>query len=576
MGDQKNIKGCAFLEFGCTDNGLMTPERFPADVRSVREYALAFARGAIDPAADALESNESDRYRPLLRRLGELGYLGIGIPEEFGGIGADILAVTAVLEGLSRCESMSFVATYSVHTGIGTAPLLYFGTDAQRERYLPRLADGSCIASYALTEPGSGSDALAARTVAVQQPDGSWILNGEKAFITNAGLSDVFTVFAKVDGKPTCFIVERGTPGFTIGAEEHKLGLRGSSTCALGFVDAHLPPGALLGEVGQGHKIVLNTLNLGRFKVGVACLGQMKRSLDAAVAYAAERRQFGRSLDSFGAIRRMLAATAVDTWVGESMVYRLVGMLQQALSPEPRGDTAAAAIHEVAVECALVKTALAGMLSAAADREVQILGGNGLMEDYPAERCLRDARIMRIIEGTDEINKIAAVTEVVKRIKRGKIVLEGDAFPATELRTDAEAHIGSLVSRMREDLQGALTAAMTAFGAGLPEQQEIVLDLADMMGRLFAAESAFLRLRSLAADHPVRTFAEAATLLFLQQERAAAMAEFERVIVAAVAASPVTITRRSALLAPTDALGDTIGLQRLVADMVVTAHGYPC
>lgn len=567
MTDLKRLPGCGFLTATPHESQapLLTPETVSADYYLMMPVLRGIVQNELDPAVDRLEEHGGETHRAHMDRLGKLGALGIEIPERFGGLELGPIAAACAMEALGTANSGSFLATYGAHTGIGTAPLLYFGTEEQKAKYLPGIAAGWSLAAYALTEPNSGSDALAAKTRAEHQPDGTWVLNGEKAFITNGGLADVFTVLAKADGKNTCFLVERGMPGFETGAEERKHGIRGSSTRGLSFQDVHLPPEALLGEVGKGHKIVLNTLNLGRFKIGAVCTGALKSSLRSAVEYAKQRTQFGRSVSEFGAIRRMIARTAVDLYACESMTYAVAGLLEDALSAKPQGDAAARAIHEYSVECALLKAFASDALYAAADREVQILGGNGVTEDYPAERRLRDSRTIRIFEGTNEVNRLAAIGTFLNRMVKGEIELPADEGNAAILGYGPEKYSAALLRFIMH------TAKM--FGAGIIEEQEVLMTIAGLMERLFALQCSVAREKSLAAGTPARRFAEVASgllahdlfqALILAANYIGGYAEFRHI-------SQDTELR----LDINCAIGPQLALEKKMAAVVITSGGYP-
>ena len=354
-----------------------------------------------------------------MKRAGELGLLGVDVPESVGGVGLDKAASIVVGEAVGA--SPSFATTFGAQTGLAIIPILCFGTPAQRQRYLPRIVSGEIIGAYCLSESGSGSDALGARTRATKQPDGSWVLNGEKMWTTNGGFADVFIVFAKVDGEHfSAFIVERGFPGVTSGKEEHKMGLHGSSTTPLVLSDARVPAENLLGEVGRGHKIAFNVLNYGRFKLAGMCTGSAKLVVAEATAYAASRRQFGQPIASFGAIRHKLAEMTTRLYVIESMLYRTAGLIDAAIgTADDDPATVLAALEEFAIESSMLKVASSEMVAFVVDENVQIHGGNGFVRDYPAERHYRDARVDRIFEGTNEINRMIVPSMLIKRSLKG-------------------------------------------------------------------------------------------------------------------------------------------------------------
>jgi len=381
-----------------------------------------FVRGEVLPVLDRIEAKEEGLLPALLKRAGELGLLMIDLPERWGGLGLRKTTSMLVSERSALCASFS--VSWGAHTGIGSLPLVYYGTDAQKTRYLPKLATGEWLAAYALTEPQAGSDALAARTRAVSQPDGSYRLTGTKQFITNAGFADLFTVFAKVDGERfTAFLVERSTPGLSVGPEEHKLGIRGSSTRQLVLEEAPVPADRILGEIGKGHKIAFNILNIGRFKLGAGSVGAAKDCLAIALAYARDRHQHGRAIASFGMIQRKLADMATRIYVADSMSYRTAALMDEAADVAGPDATDARlveqSIEEYTIEASIMKVFGTETLDFVADESLQILGGYGFTADYPVERHYRDARINRIFEGTNEINRLIIPATLVKKIGRG-------------------------------------------------------------------------------------------------------------------------------------------------------------
>jgi alkylation response protein AidB-like acyl-CoA dehydrogenase len=381
-----------------------------------------FVRGEVLPVLDRIEAKEEGLMPALLKRAGELGLLMIDLPERWGGLGLRKTTSMLVSERSALCASFS--VSWGAHTGIGSLPLVYYGTDAQKTRYLPKLATGEWLAAYALTEPQAGSDALAARTRAVSQPDGSYRLTGTKQFITNAGFADLFTVFAKVDGERfTAFLLERSTPGLSVGPEEHKLGIRGSSTRQLVLEDAPVPADRVLGEIGKGHKIAFNILNIGRFKLGAGSVGAAKDCLSIALAYARDRHQHGRAIASFGMIQRKLADMATRIYVADSMSYRTAALMDEAADAAGPDATDARlveqSIEEYTIEASIMKVFGTETLDFVADESLQILGGYGFTADYPVERHYRDARINRIFEGTNEINRLIIPATLVKKIGRG-------------------------------------------------------------------------------------------------------------------------------------------------------------
>jgi alkylation response protein AidB-like acyl-CoA dehydrogenase len=507
--EKQIIAGGSFLIEERTTDEIFTPEDFTDEHRMIAETTREFLDNEVRPATEELEKHNWELARELIRKGAELGLVSVNIPEEYGGLGLDQTSGAIVGEYLGR--SASFATSLGAQSGIGLTPIIYFGTEAAKQKYLPKIATGEMISAYALTESGSGSDAMAAKATARLSADGThYILNGEKMWITNGGFADVFIVFAKVDGdKFSGFIVERQT-GLTNGAEEHKMGIKGSSTTALILSDVTTPVENLLGEVGKGAKIAFNILNFGRFKLGAMCVGGMKLMMHDAVRYANERHQFGRPISSFGAIKAKLAEMAIRAWVGETMVYRTLGLIENAISDAPDADAKLRGIEEYAAECSIVKVALSEYCNFVADEMVQIYGGYGYSADYPAERAYRDARINRIFEGTNEINRMLIPGRIMKSALSGKLAL----LPAAQRLMD-EVLSPSLASLDEDEgvlateaklAQAAKKVALMTLGtaaqkymAKLADQQEILMGVADIITEAYAMESAVLRAQKLAA-----------------------------------------------------------------------------
>ena len=565
----------------------MTPEKLPEEIRTIAETARDFMQKKVLPKSEAIEKKEEGLMLALFKEAGLLGLLGIEVPEEQGGLGAGKVASAAAAEEVGR--QASFAVTYGAHTGIGTLPIVYFGTPAQREKYLPRLASGELMAAYALTEPGSGSDALAAKTRADLTPDGKFYkISGGKVWISNAGWADLFIVFAQVEGNHfTGFVVERQTPGFAVGAEEKKLGLHGSSTCALSFADAQVPVENVLGEIGQGHKIAFNVLNVGRFKLGASTVGALKNVLQTAAGYTATRKQFGKTIDSFPLVQAMLTRMAVRAAASESIVYRTAGLIDAATKKlaESKDKIAAEleAVEEFAVESSILKVACSEFLDASVDDCVQIHGGYGYSAEYPAERFYRDSRINRIFEGTNEINRMLITGMLLKRAMTGRVPLLAAAQKAQQALMDlpsGEEPQGPLAAELAlaEGIKKAALllagAAAQKFGPKIEEQQQILAGIADLVIAAYGCESLTLRAMT-AKENPNATFLSAAAryyasglpenLLSIGRSVAAATAEGDD---AMLLSSGLKRFLRYPLV-------DRFALERELAETVKAKGGYP-
>jgi len=507
--------GGGFLLEGTGTATVFTPEMLSDEQRLMHETADDFVKREVEPRLAEIESKKPGVMREILQKAGEIGLLGHDIPAAFGGLGGDKTSSSLITEAASRVGS--FAVSYGAHVGIGTMPLVLFGTPAQHEKYLPRLATGELIAAYALTEPGSGSDALAAKTRATLSADGkTWRLNGTKQYITNAGFADLFTVFAKVDGeKFTGFLIERGAKGLTVGPEEHKLGIRGSSTCPLILEDCEIPADSVLGQIGQGHKIAFNILNIGRWKLGVGAVGAAKYCLELGVRYARDRKQFGKAIAEFDLIRKKLGDIATGIFVTESMAFRTAGLLDARSRAIDPADPAAQkkqidAIEEHAIEASILKVFGSEMLHASADETLQIFGGAGYIEDYPIERVSRDARINRIFEGTNEINRLLVPGTLLKRAMQGRLPLMGFVSQvhmelADPSKIDRKVPAGPLgLERQKCDFAKRAVSYGASLGVqkymqGITEKQELLGVLADCMIQIFAMDSAISRTLQLIA-----------------------------------------------------------------------------
>ena len=504
---KKVVQGGAFLIEQSTPEEIFTPEDFTEEHRMIAETTRQFIDNEVVPRIDELEKHDWKLARELVKKAADLGLIGANIPEEYGGLGLDQTSGALVGENIGR--SASFATTLGAESGIGLLPIIYFGTDAAKQKYLPKIATGELITAYALTEAGSGSDAMAAKATAKLSADGThYILNGEKMFITNGGFADIFIVFAKVDGdKFSAFIVEK-QDGVRPGAEEHKMGIKGSSTTPLVLTDAKAPVENLLGEIGKGHKIAFNILNIGRFKLGAMCIGGMKLMVHEAIKYANEREQFEKPISSFGAIKAKLAEMAIRTWVGEAMTYRTLGMIETAISDTSDPDAKLKAIEEYSAECSIIKVALSEYCDFVADEMVQIYGGYGYSAHYPAERAYRDSRINRIFEGTNEINRMLVPGRLMKSALSGKLAL----LPAAQALMDeiltpqmagfdddeqVLAAEQKLAANAKKVALMTLGTAAQKYMMKLGDQQEVLMGIADIIIDTYAMECAILRTQKL-------------------------------------------------------------------------------
>jgi alkylation response protein AidB-like acyl-CoA dehydrogenase len=503
----KTLKGGSWLLEESTD--AFTPEQLTEEHRLIKQTAEEFVSSEVYPVLERLEQKEWTLARSLVKRCGELGLLGTDVPEEYGGVALDKVSSVVVGEGIGK--SASFAATFGAQTGLAVTPILCFGTPAQKQKYLPPLVTGEMVGAYALSESGSGSDALGAKARAVRQPDGSFVLNGEKMWITNGGFADLFIVFAKVDGEQfTAFIVERGFPGVSSGKEEHKLGLHGSSTTPLILQDAKVPAENLLGEIGKGHKVAFNILNYGRFKLGAMCSGGAQAVVGEASRYAATRKQFGQPIVSFGAIKHKLGEMVVREYAVESMLYRTAGLIDAMIagaketgSSDSHAASVLLALEEFAIESSILKVASSEMLDFVLDENVQIHGGNGFVRDYPAERHYRDARVNRIFEGTNEINRLLIPGMLMRRALKGGLPLIPAALKLQdELLTPSLAELPGdtpfdaerrAIAAMKKVALMVLGTAMQRYGEKVADEQEILSWTADILMEVYAAESVLLR-----------------------------------------------------------------------------------
>jgi len=588
---KSKISGGSFLLEERQPSEVFTPEDFTEQHHLIGQTTEEFAVNEILPNVEKIEHKEFQVTRDLLKKAGDLGLSGAEIPEAYGGLEMDKVTAAVIADHIAKYAG--FATTWGGHSGIGTLPIVYFGTEEQKKKYLPKLAAGEIVGAYALSESTSGSDAMNCRARAELSKNGKhYILNGEKMWITNAGFADLFTVFAKVDGeKFSAFLVERNYPGFSVGGEEHKMGIRGSSTCPIILNDCKVPVENLLGEIGKGHVIAFNILNVGRFKLGAMCVGGARVSLENAVAYAKQRKAFGKVIADFGLIREKIANMAALIYVGESLVYRTVGMMDVALNEVDKSGADALketrkAIEEYAVECSIIKVWGSEMIDYVVDETMQIYAGYGFVEEYPAERAYRDARINRIFEGTNEINRLIITGFLLKRAMSGQLPL----MPAIKKLMDEVLSGPS----MGDDLEGPLVeerklvtqakklglfaagAATQKYMQAIQEQQEIMGAIADMTIETYAMESAVLRAQKLveAKGEKKAALAVAMTRVYMTQAMEKIEAAAKRVI-AAVAEGDVLRTQLAILrrLAKHDPF-NTIELRQQIAQRAIEVGKY--
>lgn len=509
------IKGGSFLTEDIDAGRVFTPEDFTDEQKMIAKTTEDYVQTEVLPVVDKLENHEFEHSVRLLKKAGELGLLAADVPEEYEGLGLDKISSALITEKMALAGGFSI--THGAHVGIGSLPIVLFGNDDQKQKYLPKLASGELIAAYALTEPSSGSDALGAKTTAKLNAEGThYILNGEKQWITNSGFADVFVVYAKIDGdKFSAFIVERAFPGVSTGAEEKKMGIKSSSTRTLILEDVPVPVENLLGEVGRGHVIAFNILNIGRYKLGVGAIGASKRALELAISYSNQRQQFNTPLSSFNLTKEKLSTMASKLYASESLIYRTVGYFEDRMSQlsekeKNDGKAVAASIAEYAIECSINKVFGSETLDYIADEAVQLHGGYGYMQEYEVERIYRDSRINRIFEGTNEINRLIVPGTFVKKAMKGELPLLQQAqslqsellsmFPE-EISDEPLAQEKHLVKMAKKIALLAAGTAVQRFGAKLEQEQEILVNIANIANQLFAMESVVLRTeKALARD----------------------------------------------------------------------------
>jgi alkylation response protein AidB-like acyl-CoA dehydrogenase len=498
-------KGGSFLIEETASGDVFTPEDFSEEQKMIRDMTEQFVEAEVLPQVDKIEGKDWSVTVSLLRRCGELGLLGIEVPEKYGGENLDKVSSMIVSERFARVAS--FAVSYGGHSGIGTLPIVYFGKEEHKRNYLPLLCKAQRISAYALSEAGSGSDALAAKTNAVKSADGTnWVINGEKMWITNAAFADMFITFSQVDGKQfSCFIIEKDYPGVSTGAEEHKMGLRGSSTRPLILNNAKVPIGNVVGEIGKGHHVAFNILNIGRAKLGAGAVGGAKTALNDAIQYAKQRVAFGRPIASFGAIKQKLAEMAARIWVAEGMVYRTAGLMDDALKSVDVDDAPRVlkAIEEYAIECSILKVFCSEVLDFAVDEAVQVYGGYGYSAEYPVERYYRDSRVNRIFEGTNEINRLLIPGMLLKRAATGQLPLNAaaravvDDVMSVSIPTESSGIFGAesaAVAQAKKALLFTAGSAIQKFGEAIRDQQEVLMYISNMVMEVFAMDTALQRL----------------------------------------------------------------------------------
>ena len=587
------VKGGAFLIESISPQEVFTPEDFTEEQRLIGQAATEFVVGEVQPLADDIEAQKEGLLPSLVKKAGELGLLSGDITEEYGGQELDKVSVLLMMEKLSQAGG-SFMVAYAVHTGIGSLPIVFFGNKEQKRRYLPKIATGEMIAAYALTEPEAGSDALNAKTTATLSPDGKYyILNGQKQFISNAGFADVFVTYAKVDGdKFTSFIVERNFEGVSADEEENKMGMKGSSTRSVIFTDAKVPVGNVLGEIGRGHIVAFNTLNIGRLKLGPGCVGSAKSALQDAVTYAKQRIQFGKPIAEFGLIKHKIAEMAIRTFTVESMVYRTAALIDRILQridhhAEDVGIQMAKGIEEYAIEDSINKIYSSEMLDYIVDEALQIHGGYGYIHDYAIERGYRDSRINRIWEGTNEINRLLIMDMLTKRAMKNRLpVIAAAQQVANELltlRPKVEMDDGKLTLQ-KEMVEMSKKIGLLVAGAAvqkymmkLADEQEILASISDMVIEVFAMESALLRaMKSEEKVGDEKSKLQKAMVKVYLNDAFNRVEGFARQALAAIAEGDTLRTQLSALKKLTRFNPvNTIALRREIADSVIKIGRYP-
>jgi alkylation response protein AidB-like acyl-CoA dehydrogenase len=583
------LRGGEWLLQGSDPAAVFTPEKLNDEQRLIAQTVSDFVTNEVLPVLDRLEEKDWALARTLVQRCGELGLLGADVPDAYGGVQLDKISSMVVSERMA--PSASFGATWGAQANQTIHPLVLFGTEEQKRKYLPPLLSGEMIGAYCLSEPGSGSDALGARTRVTRQPDGSFVLNGEKAWITNGGFADVYIVFAKVDGEHfSAFIVERAF-GVTNGKEEHKMGLHGSSTTPVILQDVRVPAANLLGEVGRGHKIAFNVLNFARFKLGAMCVGGATGAIGEAARYAAERKQFGQAIASFGAIKHKLGEMVARAYAAQSLIYRTAGLINARIEATPHDasgmdqSVALATLEEYAIEASIAKVLGSEMLDFVLDENIQIHGGNGFVRDYPAERHYRDSRVNRIFEGTNEINRLLIPGMLARRAVKGDIgiIAAARALQDELLGPPALAgETGALLADEQRTVESLKKAALMVLGLAmqtyrdkLADQQEVLMHLADMLMDAFSAESALLRAAAAANTGAARANLHAAAARISVNDGAMRVEASARQALAAMTDGDTLRTMLAALRRLFKQIPvNTAALRRALADEVVARGAY--
>jgi alkylation response protein AidB-like acyl-CoA dehydrogenase len=581
------LRGGEWLLQPSDPDAVFTPERTTEEHRLIAQTAKQFVENEVLPVLDRLEQKDWALNRDLVKRAAALGLLGVDVPETYGGVGLDKVSSLIVSERMA--PSASFGATWGATANLTVIPIYLFGTDAQKRKYLPKLLSGEIIGAYGLSETGSGSDALGARTRATRQADGSFVLNGEKMWITNGGFADLMVVFAKVDGEQfTAFLIERPY-GVKSGKEEHKMGLHGSSTTALIFQDVHVPAENVLGEIGKGHKVAFNVLNFARFKLGAACAGGAYGVIGEAAKYAATRRQFGQPIASFGAIKHKIGEMVSRTYAIESLLYRTAGLVDARMAAAEgavEGAAALAAFEEYAVEASIAKVAGSEALDFVLDENIQIHGGNGYVKDYAAERHFRDARVNRIFEGTNEINRLLIPGMLVRRALKGDLALipaakalQDELLGPPSLTSSDDGLLGDerrAVETFKKVALMVLGVAMQTFGEKLTDQQEVLMHVADIFMDVYSAESVVLRAAAASANRVQRADLHVDAARVFVNDAAMRIEASARQALAATTEGDTLRTmlaglRRLLKVTPIN----TVALRRRLADEAVARGAYP-